>query len=826
MLFRTTGVFTPRRALASVLTCLIGLVLFSSASAATSAAASGTSVVYFGTSSWTGGTSNLPKYGNVVMSIDKHSLLAGIRSANPSARVTGYKSAIEMVDDCGNMLDTCRSAITYQQALAHDNAHPDDPWVLRNASGASIVAPSYPNAHLANVGSASYQQQWIANVASVIKKYGFDGVYIDSVLGQISGWSGNVLPSRYPSEAAWEGAIKSFVAAVGPALKNQGLYVLANAYKAGPNDGSANIAWYKSIAPYLSGIQAEYFEQAGSNKALYDTNPCCWTGHWLSHLGQAAAVQDAGADFFAGMKGSASETGKMTYGYASFLLVWNGSGGGFFWQSSDHTDPYNPATTTDIGTPEASRYQVGVGWRRQFSAGTALVNPHYSSSQTFDLGGSYLTPSGSTVTSVTLSPVSAMVLRSTGGAPVAPAPAPANTSLPTISGGVQVGQSLSATVGSWSASPTSYAYQWRRCDTGGNACASIAGATASSYQLASGDSGSTIRVNVSATNAAGSGSASSNATAVVVTPAPPVQPISAPANTSLPTISGGTQVGQSVSAGVGSWSGSPTGYAYQWRRCDTGGNACASIAGATASSYSLASGDSGSTIRVNVSATNAAGSGSASSNATAVVVTPAPPAQPVSAPANMSLPTVSGSAQVGQSLSVGTGSWSGNPTRYSYQWRRCNSKGDACASVVGANASSFLLTSTDSGYTIRVNVFATNAAGTTWMNSNPTAKVAAAAAVTTPANTSLPTISGTAKVGQSLGATAGSWSGSPTSFTYYWRRCNKAGNACATVPGANASSYLLTSADSGSTIRVNVFATNAAGTTWMNSNSTAVVQAG
>ena len=142
---------------------------------------------------------------------------------------------------------------------------------------------------------------------------------------------------------------------------------------------------------------------------LFDTNPCCWTGHWLSHLGQAAAAQDAGADFFAGMKGSAGETGKMMYGKASFLLVWNGSGGGFFWQSTDGSDPWNPAWTVDIGTPEAARYQVGVGWRRQYSAGTALVNPHYSSAQTFSLGGSYLTPSGSTVTSVTLGPVTGMV---------------------------------------------------------------------------------------------------------------------------------------------------------------------------------------------------------------------------------------------------------------------------------------------------------------------------------------------------------------------------------------------------------------------------------
>ena len=64
--------------------------------------------------------------------------------------------------------------------------------------------------------------------------------------------------------------MKSFVSSCWAwPLKSQGLYVLANAYKHGPNDGSANNAWYRTIAPYLSGLQAEYFEQAGSNKALF-----------------------------------------------------------------------------------------------------------------------------------------------------------------------------------------------------------------------------------------------------------------------------------------------------------------------------------------------------------------------------------------------------------------------------------------------------------------------------------------------------------------------------------------------------------------------------
>jgi hypothetical protein len=78
--------------------------------------------------------------------------------------------------------------------------------------------------------------------------------------------------------------------------------------------------------------------------------------------------------------------------------------------------------------------------------------------------------------------------------------------------------------GSWLNSPTAYAYQWRRCDSAGVACSPVAGATAPSYALTSADVGSTMRVEVTATNGYGSGSATSDQTASIAdapAPAPP-----------------------------------------------------------------------------------------------------------------------------------------------------------------------------------------------------------------------------------------------------------------------------------------------------------------
>jgi hypothetical protein len=93
---------------------------------------------------------------------------------------------------------------------------------------------------------------------------------------------------------------------------------------------------------------------------------------------------------------------------------------------------------------------------------------------------------------------------------------PANTALPTVSGTAQVGQTLRVSSGGWAGSqPLSYAYQWQRCDSGGAGCGPIAGATGSSYLVASGDAGNTLRVAATASNSAGSATATSAATAVV-----------------------------------------------------------------------------------------------------------------------------------------------------------------------------------------------------------------------------------------------------------------------------------------------------------------------
>ena len=93
-----------------------------------------------------------------------------------------------------------------------------------------------------------------------------------------------------------------------------------------------------------------------------------------------------------------------------------------------------------------------------------------------------------------------------GGA--GPPPPPASSVAPVVSGTTTVGSTLSCTQGTWTGSPTSYAYQWLR---GG---VNIPGATASTYLTVTADGGTSVGCMVTASNAGGSASATSNALAI------------------------------------------------------------------------------------------------------------------------------------------------------------------------------------------------------------------------------------------------------------------------------------------------------------------------
>ena len=266
---------------------------------------------------------------------------------------------------------------------------------------------------------------------------------------------------------------------------------------------------------------------------------------------------------------------------------------------------------------------------------------------------------------------------------------------------------------------------------------------------------------------------------------------SAPTNTALPAISGTAEQGQTLTTSNGVWSNSPTSYTYRWEDCDTSGSNCESIRGATASTYSLAASDVGSTLRSVVTATNAVGSTSATSIATA-------PASGLLAPA-ASFAYSPASPVTGQSVHFdGTGSTCA-VSPCSYSWADDPPSGGSWPLGSGQSIDFTFVQAATKYVTLTV---------TDGLDRTATVEhdvIVASAAVpvppSAPSNSVLPSISGTAEQGQKLTTSNGSWSNSPTSYAYQWQDCNASGTGCANIAGATSNSYTLQASDVDDTVR-------------------------
>lgn len=179
------------------------------------------------------------------------------------------------------------------------------------------------------------------------------------------------------------------------------------------------------------------------------------------------------------------------------------------------------------------------------------------------------------------------------------------------------------------------------------------------------------------------------------------------------------------------------------------------------------------------------------------------------APANTVAPAVTGTAKVGQTLSTTDGTWTGTPSpTFTYAWKAGG------VAIGGATASTFLLTNTQHGALITCTVTATNTAGSASATSNATVAVVYA----NPVNDVAPAITGEAKVGQTLSCSTGTWTGTGIAYTYAW----KLGDGTP-IGGATASTFKLTNAQRGLTVKCTVTATNDGAAVTATSSATAAV---
>ena len=241
----------------------------------------------------------------------------------------------------------------------------------------------------------------------------------------------------------------------------------------------------------------------------------------------------------------------------------------------------------------------------------------------------------------------------------------------------------------------SYSHQWIRND--GNSDSEISGATASTHTLAGVDQGKTVKVQVSFTDGGGNEETLTSTETATVEATP-----NSPAN-GAPIISGTVQVGETLTAdtsGIADADGLDNAvFVYQWLADGT------DISRATGSTYKLVEADEGKAVKVQVSFTDDAGNDETLTSA----ATDAVAAAPTSNNPATGTPTISGTAQIGETLTADTSGIADEDGLYNaaftYQWLADD------AEVAGSTGSSYTLADTDEGKAVKVRVSFTDDGG-------------------------------------------------------------------------------------------------------------------
>jgi hypothetical protein len=346
---------------------------------------------------------------------------------------------------------------------------------------------------------------------------------------------------------------------------------------------------------------------------------------------------------------------------------------------------------------------------------------------------------------------------------------------PVITGDNTVGQLLTADVSGWSPTPTTFRYVWRRDGV------AIANATSATYRLVAADANKAITVVVTASR--------TGFESPVLTSDPTENIVQGTLLAPLPTISGVAAANQTLTAIPGTWTPAvpATGagsFTYQWF---ADGNL---ITGETRSTFRIRAADVTSGAEISVSVTGSvAGYGSRTeiSTATNRVAASAFTATPV--------PTITGTARFGQTLTAVPGAWTptvATGTVLRYLWKR-----DGVV-IEGAETATYVLAADDVGKRITVEVTGSrDLHATVTRASAPTAIVTALAFTTAPT----PVITGLARFGETLSAVAGTWAPSGE-LAYVWKRDGVA------IFEADQTTYVLTAQDVGKRITVEVTASN------------------
>ncbi len=327
--------------------------------------------------------------------------MQSLKAANPNLKVLIYKDLSGMVerDQWGGV----STGVATQDAAAHPE------WFLLNTSGQRFTFRYYNWIWAADIGNAAFQQKWADNVLAEIGTKGWDGVFMDDTNPSMDYHYDVASVAKYPTDAAYQAATGSALAAIGARFRAAGKLVVPN-FGFWKDYPSVINGWLQ----HVDGGMNENFVKVGTTTAPegYDR-----ASVWETQL---QSIKDAEAQdkLYLGVSHSPnSDRAAARYGFATTLL--GGDGHTRFALHGDYThENWFEEYDYKIGTPAAAETRDASGvHRRTFTNGLVLVNPT-TAAVSVQFGGAYTGVGLTGATGTTLQPRSALILAKAGeGAP-------------------------------------------------------------------------------------------------------------------------------------------------------------------------------------------------------------------------------------------------------------------------------------------------------------------------------------------------------------------------------------------------------------------------
>jgi Hypothetical glycosyl hydrolase family 15 len=283
-----------------------------------------------------------------------------LEAANPRLIVLVYQDLSAMAQGT-NRDGLSSSGINFAEA---DIAHPG--WFLREADGERIAEEGYDWLWMADIGVPGYQRRWTSNVLHILSSGPWDGVFIDDANTTAKY---HVKPvsriARYPTDAAYQGAVGSMLAYAGPRIRAAGKLAI-------PNMG----AW----AEYPQVVEGWLrFVDGGMDQQFVKWSPVPGKGYvrysrWRSQLREVQTTEKMGKRFLAVTSVHSGDTRALRFGWASVLLGASGHTA-FFARGAHDGETWSPEYEVPLGRPTSRASRGGGVWRRSFAMGLVVVNP-------------------------------------------------------------------------------------------------------------------------------------------------------------------------------------------------------------------------------------------------------------------------------------------------------------------------------------------------------------------------------------------------------------------------------------------------------------------